>query len=155
MKVAMRIGSKDLGAGLLFLAFGLFFVIDGLVKLRLGTGMRMGPGYFPVSVGTLLCLIGVACIIKSVGRSDVPIGSVPWRGVVLTLGAVVAFALTVNGLGLALALPLSVVMAAFASRKARLSMALALAAVLTIFCILVFNYGLGVPLPLLGTWFTA
>ncbi|MFO1188848.1 MAG: tripartite tricarboxylate transporter TctB family protein [Alphaproteobacteria bacterium] len=154
MKFGLRIGTKDLGAGLLFLAFGLFFVIDGLVRLRLGTGMRMGPGYFPVSVGVLLSVIGVVCIITSVGRSDGPIGSVPWRGIVLILGAIVAFALTVNGLGLVLALPLSVTVAAFASRKARLGTVLASAVVLTIFCVLVFNYGLGIPLPLFGTWIT-
>ena len=47
---------KDFWAGLMFLGFGLFFVI-GAGHYRLGSAARMGPGYFPVIPA---CFLGLA-----------------------------------------------------------------------------------------------
>ena len=77
----------------------------------------------------------------------------PWRGVVLILGALVFFGATIRGLGLVPAL--------FGAglRSARSpagtngpSRPLLLAAALTLLCVLIFHFGLGIPVPLVGPW---
>ena len=42
---------KDFLAGLMFIVFGLFFVI-GARNYQLGSAARMGPAYFPTLLGT-------------------------------------------------------------------------------------------------------
>lgn len=70
----MKIKSpKDFWAGLMFIGFGLFFVVVALgtpefvdklwgEKLipgyQMGTAVRMGPAYFPVFLGGLLAILG-------------------------------------------------------------------------------------------------
>jgi len=44
---------KDFLAGLMFIVFGLFFVI-GARNYQLGSAARMGPAYFPTLLGTLI-----------------------------------------------------------------------------------------------------
>ncbi|HEY2629441.1 MAG TPA: hypothetical protein VGI57_09955, partial [Usitatibacter sp.] len=64
----MKIGhQKDFWGGILFAAIGLMFAviargIPGLAFLpgySMGTPARMGPGFFPFYLGTLLFLLGV------------------------------------------------------------------------------------------------
>src|SRR5205809_6749548 len=51
----MKIKSpKDFWAGLMFIGFGLFFVIWALIYYQMGTAVRMGPAYFPAVLGGLL-----------------------------------------------------------------------------------------------------
>jgi len=65
---------KDFWAGLMFIGFGLFFVVVALgtpefvdklwgEKLipgyQMGTAVRMGPAYFPVFLGALLAILGL------------------------------------------------------------------------------------------------
>jgi len=49
---------KDFWAGLMFIAFGLFFVI-GARNYRMGSAARMGPAYFPTMLGGLMAVIGL------------------------------------------------------------------------------------------------
>ena len=71
---------KDFWAGLMFIAFGLFFVavalgtpgfIDRLwgEKLipgyQMGTAVRMGPAYFPVLLGGLMTVLGAIVLARS------------------------------------------------------------------------------------------
>ena len=37
---------KDFGAGIMYMAFGLFFALNAL-NYKMGTAAKMGPGYFP------------------------------------------------------------------------------------------------------------
>ena len=54
----MRIKSqKDFFSGLLYAVIGISFAI-GATNYTIGDGARMGPGYFPIMVGTLLAVIG-------------------------------------------------------------------------------------------------
>ena len=71
---------KDFWAGLMFIGFGLFFVIvalgtpefiDKLAGERLipgyqmGTAVRMGPAYFPVFLGGLLAILGLIVFVRA------------------------------------------------------------------------------------------
>ena len=54
----MKIKSqKDFYSGLMFLGIGLAFA-GGATTYQVGTGARMGSGYFPLVLGSLLALIG-------------------------------------------------------------------------------------------------
>ncbi len=50
---------KDFFAGLMFMGVGVAFAW-GATTYSVGTGARMGPGYFPLLLGVLLALLGVA-----------------------------------------------------------------------------------------------
>ena len=53
----MKIKSqKDFYSGLMFLGIGLAFA-GGATTYQVGTGARMGSGYFPLVLGSLLALI--------------------------------------------------------------------------------------------------
>lgn len=148
----MQRALRDFAAGGIFIACGLAFAIMAY-GYDLGTPVRMGPGTFPLALGCLLAALGVAVVAKGVlaGEGEA-IGVIPWRALLLILGAVLVFGLTVRGLGLAAALFISIAMSAFASRRTSPAVALALAVLLTAFCALIFVFGLGLPLALFGPW---
>ena len=143
---------KDIGAGLVFIAFGAFFSIDAINNLAMGTALAMGPGYFPAMIGGILAVFGIAIVLRGLGSAPSPFGDVSWRGVALISLAPVVFGATVRGLGMAPAIVLTTVISVFASRRIGFLKAAMLTLGLTVFCVVVFSYGLGLPTPLLGPW---
>jgi hypothetical protein len=148
----MRANSKDLTAGGMFMAIGLFFALDSLLYLRIGKALSMGPGYFPLIMGGLLLALGALIALRAFGRPPEPFGPILWRGLALVLGSIVFFAVTVRGLGMAVALFGSVLMAAESSGLMSRRGSVILSAVLTAFSIVVFIYLLGLPYPVIGNW---
>ena len=143
---------KDLLAGLAFIAFGLAFGYAAL-GYELGTALRMGPGYFPLVLAGILVALGIGVIVEGMLAGEGgDIGTVPWRGAALILGALAFFGYAVQGLGLAPTLFVTVFLAALASQRTGIPTAALLALALTAFCIAIFVYGLGVTLPLVGPW---
>ena len=54
----MKIKSqRDFASGIMFLAVGLAFAI-GATTYSFGTSARPGPGYFPLLLGIILCILG-------------------------------------------------------------------------------------------------
>ncbi len=118
---------KDVLAGLVFIGFGLAFAV-GAASYDIGTPLRMGPGYFPLVLGGLLVLIGITVIAKGLLAADAePIGTVPWRALVLILAAILFFGATVRGLGLVPSVLVVSLMAAFASQRTTVVGALVIA----------------------------
>ena len=148
----MTVNSKDLAAGLIFIAIGVFFGLTAFLQLRAGTTFRMGPGYFPMLIGGVLAALGAAIVVRAVGHAASPFGHVSWRGIILITLAPVVFGATIEGLGLVLAIILTVLVSGFASRRLGVALALALSVGLSVFCVLVFKLGLGLPLPMFGSW---
>lgn len=96
----MKIKSqKDFFAGLMFLAIGLAFAI-GAVDYNIGTGARMGPGYFPMILGVLMSILGVAIASKGL-IVETPdgdkIGKWAWKQVFFILAANFAFGVLLVG----------------------------------------------------------
>ena len=148
----MRKSVRDVAAGLIFIAFGLAFAIAAS-RYPIGTAFRMGPGYFPIVLGGLLVLLGIMVAIEGVlAGEDNPIGAVPWKALVLILGSIIFFGVTVRGLGLIPSLFVTVLMAAFASRRTKALTALLIAIGLTIGCVLIFVEALGLSIALFGPW---
>jgi len=150
----MAVNIRDVAAGLLFVAIGLFFALDSLFNLRIGQAFSMGPGYFPLIMGGVLVALGVAIAAKSVGQLSVPIGRIPWRGLGLIMAAIIYFAASVRALGFAPAVAGSTFLASLSSGRMSLVAAIITTAVLTLFCALVFVVALGLPYPLLARWIT-
>lgn len=147
--------SKDIGAGLVFLAIGAFFCIQSWTELTIGTAQRMGPGYYPLVVSVLLLVLGAVVLFRAFGSEGTDYGTVPWRSVILIGLAPIAFGLAVRPLGLIPAIALTSLFSAFASRQTSLVAALALIVGLTIFCVVLFHYLLGLPIRLFGPWLGA
>jgi hypothetical protein len=143
---------RDFWAGAIYLALAAVAIWIG-GDYQHGTSARMGPGYFPVALGSILAILGVIAIGRSFVRPGEAISAFAWRALILVLGSTVLFGLLLPRLGVLVALPCLIVVGALASRHSRLN-ATSIAALvgLVAFCVLVFVKGLGVPMPLFGTW---
>jgi hypothetical protein len=144
---------KDLLAGLIFIGFGLAFGYATL-GYEIGTAYRMGPGYFPIVLSGIMVLLGVVITVQSFasGPDATPVGGVPWLALVLVLGGIVFFGVTVRGLGLAPALFVTTFLSAFASERTGVVGALIMAAGLVAISLAIFVWALGLPLRVVGPW---
>ena len=143
--------SRDFWTGLIYIFFGLAAVVVAR-DYNMGTGSRMGPGYFPTILGYLLLLTGAISLIRSFLVPGAPIGAFAFKGLALVVASVLLFGIIVRGAGLAVALPLLIIISASASPRFRWRSTLLMATGVTIFCVLVFLKGLGIPLPVIGPW---
>lgn len=148
----MQANQKDLGAGLLFTSIGLFFTLGAVFGLPIGTASSMGAGYFPLWLGILLTCFGLGIFIKGFRTAPEGVGTVPWRGAGLLLGAVLFFALAVDRLGFLPAMAGCCFLAAISPNDATWKSAVAITVALTAFCVFVFIYALGLPYPMIGPW---
>jgi hypothetical protein len=91
---------KDFFCGLMFMAVGVAFAW-GASTYNVGTGARMGPGYFPLLLGILLAVIGAAVtftalVVETEGGGK--IGKIAWKPLVYIIGANVVFGILLAGL---------------------------------------------------------
>ena len=155
---------KDFFAGLLFLAVGIAFAL-GARTYNVGTGARMGPGYFPLMLGVVLALLGAVEIGKAliVGKNGGDkIGKWAWRPIVFVLGANLAFGVLLGGLpsikvpamGMILAIYALTIIASMAGEKFKLKDVLILATILAIGSYLAFIVLLKLQIPVWPTFIT-
>jgi hypothetical protein len=70
---------KDFWAGLMFIGFGLGFMIVAN-NYAMGTAVRMGPAYFPTVLGGMLAVLGAAIFFRAfVSKIPHPLGVFPFR----------------------------------------------------------------------------
>ena len=97
----MKIKSqKDFLSGLMFLVVGGIFAW-GATSYSIGTGARMGPGYFPLLLGVLLAVLGAiillgALIIETPDGDKVP--AIAWKPLGYILGSNLVFGILLGGL---------------------------------------------------------
>jgi putative tricarboxylic transport membrane protein len=144
--------SKDFWTGLIYIFFGVSAILIAR-DYSMGTGVKMGPAYFPTILGGLLAAIGGIAVMRSFIVPGTPITAFSFKGLILVSVSTLVFGFIVRGAGLAIALPLLIIISAVASTRFRWRPTLFMAAGLTIFCVLVFLKGLGIPLPVIGPWF--
>jgi hypothetical protein len=144
--------SKDFLSGLLFAAFGIWGVVLSY-GWRMGTGSRMGPGYFPQMLSWGIIALGVILIVRSLmaGYKDrVEAGRV--RPVLLILIAIVLFGILAERIGMVLSLLLMIGVGGAACMDSRWKEVVISAIVLTAFAVGVFKYGLELPIPVWPRW---
>lgn len=134
----MKIKSqKDFFSGLLFMGVGLAFV-SGATRYEIGSAAQMGPGYFPLVLGSLLAVLGIVLAMTALvveTETGDPVGPWAWRPLFFVLSANLAFGALLGGvpalglrpMGLIVAIFALVVITSFAGREFHLRNVLLLA----------------------------
>lgn len=139
---------KDFFSGLMFTVVGVAFAW-GATKYSIGTGARMGPGYFPLMLGILMAILGAVITFKALvveTEDGDKIGSWAWKPLFFIIAANLLFGLMLGGLpsikfpafGLIAAIYALTVVSAMAGEEFRLKEVLVLATVLAIMSYLAF-----------------
>ncbi len=91
---------KDFFSGLMFMVVGVAFAW-GASSYTIGTGARMGPGYFPLVLGVLLALLGGAITFKALVVETVDgdkIGTISLKPLFFIIVANLVFGVALGGL---------------------------------------------------------
>ena len=91
---------KDFASGLMFLLVGAAFAF-GATKYNVGTGARMGPGYFPLMLGVLLAILGGVITVYSLVEKTTDgdkIGATVWRPLIYIILSNLVFGVMLGGL---------------------------------------------------------
>jgi hypothetical protein len=153
---------KDFLAGVLFVAIGLFFLLDAVgvpgvgQNAAYGSGYtfgnvrRMGPGWFPTVVASILIGIGLIVAVKSfIGRVEGgPVFA--WQPLVIISLSIVAFTLLLRPAGVIPATIALVMISAYGYRPVKVGPMLVAGIGLGLFCGIVFVMALGLPLTKFG-----
>ena len=141
--------NKDFWGGAMLLALGAAAMIIAR-DYPFGSMLRMGPGYFPMILGALLCAFGLYLAIRG-WRSNAKIdGSWSLRALIVLPLAFVLFGVMMTHAGFIPALMLLIFGSAAAGKEFKLVEVGILTLVLTMLCVAVFIFGLGLPYPLVA-----
>ena len=91
---------KDFFSGIVFMVAGAAFAW-GATTYSVGTGARMGPGYFPLVLGVLMAILGAIITFKSMvveTEDGEKIGKWIWRPVGYIVASNLAFGILLGGL---------------------------------------------------------
>jgi len=138
-------------SGLLLVGFGL----GGLLIARtykMGTAFRMGSGYFPVMLASLLIAVGVIVAVLALRSGEVKRPRLAWRPLIMVSAAVALFGLIINSAGLLLGTFAMVVVSRLARPGYSWIETVVLGVALSVLCAAVFYFALRIQMPLLPTW---
>lgn len=138
---------KDFWSGLMFVAFGLFFMVVAR-NYRMGTATSMGPGYFPTMLGGLMALLGGVIFFQSFVVRGQPVAAMSFRPLFFIVLSLLLFGYLIEPIGTVFALALLIILSALAGHEFKLKEVLILSIALILFSALVFVKGLGLPFPL-------
>jgi hypothetical protein len=137
----------------------------GATTYNVGSGARMGPGYFPLMLGILMAVIGLAIMFTglTVETEDGElIGKWAWRQVAYIIGANLAFGVLLGGLpsigvpamGMIIAIYALVIIASLAGSEFELRKVLVLATVLAVGSYVAFIWALKLQIQVWPTFIT-
>src|SRR6185312_7888656 len=69
---------KDFWAGLLYVLLAAAFLWFGR-DYKMGAAARMGPGYFPLTLGWILGAFGAVSMVRSFFSNGAPVGNIAWK----------------------------------------------------------------------------
>jgi len=145
---------KDHISAALLLAIGAGVLGLGMTY-DIGDLHHMGPGIFPVSLGTMMILVAVAigvtapsAVERASGGAARQDGGPQWRGWLCIVAGVALFVIAGEYGGLVPATLLAVFASAMGDRDDTWKSAAVLAAVVTLFGVAIFHFGLSLQLPL-------
>ena len=154
----MRIKSeKDFFSGLLFIAVGIAFAW-GATNYKVGEAARMGPGYFPLLLGVLMAIVGVAVTFTAMTvetEDGERIGKVAWKPLFFIILSNLTFGVMLGGLpsiglpymGLIAAIIALTFIAALAGDEFKFREVLIVATILAVSCYLTFIVALKLQFP--------
>ena len=139
-------GPQDLGAAVVFILIGIAGLVFGQ-DLAFGTSAKMGPGYFPAILSSLIFLLGVGLLIHSFIVDGPPVESIQFRPILLIVASILVFGYLLELAGLVVTALVMTIVAAYARREVNLRENILLGIGLSIFTVLIFVHGLSQPLP--------
>lgn len=137
----------DICGGVILAALGAAAAGWAAMHYDIGTLRRMGPGFFPLVLGTVLVLLGLVIALPALARQAEPAKIEP-APVLAVLAAIIIFALGLTPLGLAAATAAAVLVASWPAPRQGWLWRITLAAAVTLLTVAVFSYGLRMTLPL-------
>jgi hypothetical protein len=140
---------KDFLGGTLMLVIGLATSIQA-ASYDIGSLRRMGPGFFPLSLGIILAIVGMLIMVTA-KRPDTDLDAKlapEWRGWLCICAGIGAFVFIGQYGGLIPATFAIVFISALGDRQNALVGAALLAAAMTAICVVIFWWLLQVPFPL-------
>ncbi len=144
----MKIKSpKDVWAGLLFIVFGLFFLVVAR-NYQMGSAVRMGPAYFPTVLGGIMAVLGGIVFFQSLAIQGAPMPKFSFKPLFFISLSLVLFGYLLKPIGFVLSLVVLIFVCAFGGHEFRAKEVAILTVVLIIFSVLVFVKGLTLPFPL-------
>ena len=161
----MKIKSqKDFFSGLMFTVVGVGFAW-GATTYSVGSGARMGPGYFPLMLGVLLALLGILIMFQALvieTADGEKIGKWAWKQVVFILGANLAFGVLLGGLpslgvpamGMIIAIYALTIISSLAGEHFKLRDVLVLATILAVGSYIAFIWALKLQIQVWPTFIT-
>jgi len=139
---------KDFLSGLMFIGFGTFFLAWSVTRYELGTGLQMGPAFFPALLGAVLALLGVLVAGRALVIVGTSISRFRARQILLVLGAIVAYGYLLRPLGLLATTIVLVVIASLGGHEFRAKEALWLGVSMAAISVVLFVKVLSLPFPL-------
>ncbi|WP_162894657.1 tripartite tricarboxylate transporter TctB family protein [Rhizobium terrae] len=148
--MSSRLNNKaDVEAGLFFTLFGCLTAALSL-QYQMGTVAAMGPGMFPLILGVMLTILGLAILVKGMRGGGEAAKNLPWKPAMLITVSLLAFAFLLLSVGLVAAVPAQVFIALWASDHFTIKRAIALSIGLLLFCYVVFIHFLGIAVPMIA-----
>jgi hypothetical protein len=137
----------------------------GATTYNVGTGARMGPGYFPLVLGVVLAILGAAITFKALvveTETGEKIGAWAWRPIFFVLGANLIFGVMLGGIpklglppmGLIAGIYTLVIVASLAGERFKLRDVLILASILAVGSYMAFIVLLKLQMPVWPTFIT-
>ena len=144
----LALSNKDFWAGLILIAIGTAAVLIAR-SYPFGTALRMGPGYFPVVLGAVLIVFGLAILAGSLRSGERIAGSWSLRALIILPLSLILFGVLMQYAGFVPAMLVLIFGSATASNEFKLIEVLLFALGLTALSVIVFVWGLGLPYPLI------
>ena len=142
---------RALTGGIAAIVLGALAVSEGL-RHPIGALSRMGPGYFPVLLGSLLAGLGIILAVSAfISRTSPRPEEILLRPVLMIPASILCFAWLAPRFGLAPAIFALILVASLSEKKFAPQAALLIAGAMTAFVWTVFSLILSMPYPLL-TW---
>ena len=91
---------KDFFSGLMFMGVGVAFAW-GATTYNVGSGARMGPGYFPLYLGLLMVILGAVITFKALVVETMDggkIGKWAWKPLIMIIVANFVFGILLGGM---------------------------------------------------------
>ncbi len=156
---------KDFFSGLMFMGVGVAFAW-GASTYSIGSGARMGPGYFPLVLGVLLAILGIAitftALVVETEDGD-KVGKFAWKPLFFIITANLVFGACIGGLpsiglkplGLIVGIYLLTYIASHAGEEHKFKEVAVLATILALLSYVAFIVLLKLQFPVWPAYFTA
>lgn len=139
--------NKDFWAGVMFILVGAVAIMVSR-NYPFGSTLRMGPGYFPVLLSSLMIGLGLIVMLKGLRQSEKIQGNWPIRALILLPFSIALFGSLMEITGFIPALIALIFMSAASGKSFKVNEVLFLTVVMVAISWAIFIWGLGLHYPL-------